>query len=301
MWTKKDIPDQSGKTIMVTGANAGVGYETTLALYEAGAHVILACRSFEKANEAISKIEQHPGKGTLEAGLLDLASLTAIKQFADDFKNKHAKLDVLINNAGVMIPPASKTADGFELQFGVNFIGHFALTGHLYQLLNNTPGSRVVTVSSNAYLPGVINFDNLKSDQDYEPMREYRQSKLGNMLFSVELQRRIEATSDNVLSIAVQPGANKSDLSRYMDPVAYDAAVERLGGIMDPWQGALPSLYAATMPDVKGGDFYEPDQQNGYKGYPTKASIKSHALDEAVAKKLWKVAEAATGLHYPEL
>jgi NAD(P)-dependent dehydrogenase (short-subunit alcohol dehydrogenase family) len=299
MWTKKDIPDQGGKIVIVTGANAGVGYETALALYKVGAHVILACRNLEKANQAISKIKEHPGKGTLEAGVLDLASLAAVKQFADDFKTKHQKLDVLINNAGVMIPPASKTADGYELQFGVNFIGHFALTGHLYPVLENTQGSRVVTVSSNAYLPGVINFDNLKSEQDYEPMREYRQSKLGNMLFSVELQRRIEATGDNVLSIAVQPGANKSDLSRHMDPVAYDAAVERLGGIMDPWQGALPSLYAATMPEVKGGDFYEPDQQGGYKGFPWKGTIAVHAMDEAVAKKLWRFAEDATVLHYP--
>ena len=300
MWTKKDIPDQSDKTVIVTGANAGVGYETVLALFEAGAHVILACRSLENANKAMSKIKEHPGTGTLEAGVLDLASLAAVKQFADDFKTKHQKLDVLINNAGVMIPPASKTVEGYELQFGVNFMGHFALTGHLYPLLKNTPGSRVVTVSSNAYLPGVINFDNLKSEQDYEPMREYRQSKLGNMLFSVELQRRIETTIDNVLSIAVQPGANKSDLSRHMDPVAYDAAVERLGGVMDPWQGALPSLYAATMPEVKGGDFYEPDQQGGYKGFPRKGTSAPHAMEEAVAKKLWKMAEEATGLYYPQ-
>jgi NAD(P)-dependent dehydrogenase (short-subunit alcohol dehydrogenase family) len=300
MWTKKDIPSQAGKIILVTGANAGIGYETALALYEAGAHVILACRSLENANQAINKIKEHPGKGTLEAMVLDLSSLAAIKQFADGFKAKHQKLDVLINNAGVMIPPASKTADGYELQFGVNFIGHFALTGHLYPLLKNTSGSRVVTVSSNAYLPGIIDFDNLKSEKDYEPMREYQQSKLGNMLFSVQLQRRIEATGDNVLSIAVQPGANKSDLSRYMDPVAHDTAVERLGGLMDPWQGALPSLYAATMPEVKGGEFYEPDEQGGYKGYPTKAPIKPHALDEVVAKKLWEFAKKGTGLYYPQ-
>ena len=164
MWTKNNIPDQSGKTIIVTGANAGIGYETALALYQAGAHVILACRSHEKAEETLNKIKEQAGKGSLETGILDLSSLASVKHFAEDFLQNHQQLDVLINNAGVMIPPASKTTEGWELQFGVNFIGHFALTGLLYALIKSTPKSRIVTVSSMAYVHGKIDFDNLKSE-----------------------------------------------------------------------------------------------------------------------------------------
>jgi len=299
MWTKENIPNQTGKTIIVTGANTGIGFETALALYEAGAHVILACRSLENAENAITKIKVQKGFGTLEAGVLDLSSAASIKQFAETFIKTHDKLDVLLNNAGVMIPPASKTTEGYELQFGVNFIGHFALTGYLYPLLKATPGSRVVTLSSVAYLTGVIDFDNLKSEIDYDPMREYRQSKLADMLLSVELQRRITAAGDNVVSLAAQPGANNTDLSRHMNAEAFNTAVERIGGLMEPWQGALPSLYAATSPDVVAGGFYEPDGENGYKGYPTQSPIAPHALDEAVAKRLWELAEQATGVYYP--
>lgn len=299
MWTKDNVGDQTGKTAIVTGANAGIGFETALALYEAGAHVILACRSLDKAQQALNKIKEHKGTGTLEIAELDLESLAAVKQFADDFIKKHKKLDVLINNAGVMIPPASKTKDGYELQFGVNFIGHFALTGYLYKLLNATPGSRIVTLSSMAYLRGSIDFDNLRSEKDYEPMREYAQSKLANLMFSIELQRRIEAAKDQTISIAAQPGANRTELSRHMDTGAFEAAVERVGGLMEPWQGALPSLYAALSPEAKPGELYGPDQDGGYRGYPAQAVITANAMDESVAKRLWEMAEEATGLRYP--
>ncbi|WCT09859.1 oxidoreductase [Mucilaginibacter jinjuensis] len=299
MWTKNNIPDQSGKTIIVTGANAGIGYETALALYEAGAHVILTCRDQHKADETLNKITEHTGKGSLETGILDLSSLASVKQFAEGFLQTHQQLDVLISNAGVMIPPASKTTEGWELQFGVNFIGHFALTGLLYPLIKSTPNSRIVTVSSMAYVRGAINFDNLKSEKDYDAMREYGQSKLADIYLSLELQRRIEATGDNVLSIAAQPGANKTELSRHMDTDAFAAAVERVGGLMDPWQGALPSLYAAVEPEAKGGVLYGPDQDGGYRGYPAEAVLLPHALDEAVAKKLWDFAEEVTGVSFP--
>ena len=160
MWTRKDIPDQSGRTAIVTGSNAGVGFETALALYEFGARVILACRNLKSAEEAVAKMKQHNGPGTLEAAWLDLSSLQSVRQFADKFVKENKRLDVLINNAGVMIPPESKTSEGYELQFGVNFLGHFALSGYLYPLLNRTPGSRIVTVSSLAYPRGVIDFEN---------------------------------------------------------------------------------------------------------------------------------------------
>lgn len=299
MWTKEQIPVQAGKTMMVTGANTGIGYETALSLYEAGAHVILACRSIENAQQAIARIQQHKGSGSLEAGVLDLSSLASVEVFANSILQKHQQLHVVINNAGVMIPPASKTVEGFELQFGVNFIGHFALIGRLYPLLNATPGARVVSVSSLAYLRGEIDFDNLRSENSYEPMREYCQSKLANIIFALELQRRVNAANGHVLAVAAHPGASNTDLSRYMDEVAYAAALERFGTLMDPWQGALPSLYAAVADRVIGGALYGPDQDNGIRGYPAQGVITENALDEAVGVKLWKLAEEATGVHFP--
>ncbi|HEX3933206.1 MAG TPA: oxidoreductase [Puia sp.] len=299
MWTKDNMPDQSGKTAIVTGANAGIGFETALALYEAGARVILACRSQKNAEETLRRIEQQKGRGTLETGVLDLSSLNSVRQFAETFTQKHPQLHLLINNAGVMIPPASKTVEGYELQFGVNFLGHFALTGYLYPVLNATPGSRIVTVSSLAYLSGIIDFDNLRSEISYDPTREYRQSKLANLFFSIELQRRITANGDQTLSVAAQPGANKTELTRHMSDEAFRVAVERVGTLMDPWQGALPTLYAATVSDITKGGLYSPDQDAGYRGFPALATIAPNALDEAVAKKLWSLAEQATGVRYP--
>lgn len=298
MWTKNNMPDQSGKTVLITGANAGIGYETALAFYEKGANVVLACRSLDNALTAMAKMQSLGGTGTLEAAWLDLSSLLAIKQFSEAFLQKHSRLDILVNNAGVMIPPASKTADGYELQFGVNFLGHYALTGYLYPLLKATPGARVVTVSSMAYLHGAIDFDNLRSEKSYDATREYSQSKLANILFSLELQRKVKAAGDGVLSLAAQPGANKTELVRHMSQEAYNAAVERVGELMEPWQGALPSLYAATYPNVAGGDFYSPDKDGGYRGYPAKFEVAPNGLDEAVAQKLWEYAEQETGVRY---
>lgn len=299
MWTKKNIGDQTGKTVIVTGANTGIGYETALALFEAGAHVVLACRSERNAQDAEARLREQGGKGSLEIAILNLANLEAIGDFARKFIQKHHKLDILINNAGVMTPPASKTDEGFELQFGVNFLGHYALTGHLYPLLNVTPGSRVVTVSSMAYLHGKIDFDNLHSEHSYDAFREYCQSKLANILFAVELQRRIEKAGDQLISIAAQPGANKTDLSRFMTQEEYNAAIDRIGALMEPWQGALPSLYAAVADGVAGGDFYSPDEPGGYRGYPAKAAIQPHGLDEAVAARLWEWAGEVTKVVFP--
>jgi NAD(P)-dependent dehydrogenase (short-subunit alcohol dehydrogenase family) len=263
--------------------------------------VIMACRSSEKAEQALTKIKEHTGKGTLETALLDLSDLAAVNQFAEAFVQAHPQLHVLINNAGVMIPPASKTADGYELQFGVNFLGHFALTGHLYPLLNATPGARIVTLSSLAYLNGVIDFDNLRSEKSYEPTREYSQSKLADLLFSIELQRRISAANGKVLSIAAQPGANKTELARHMNHEAHEAAIAHIGALMEPWQGALPSLYAAVAAEAAGGYLYGPDKDGGYRGFPAQATITPNAMDEAVAKKLWHMAEEATGVYFPKL
>ena len=299
MWTTANMPDQSGKTVIVTGSNVGVGYETALAFYEKGAHVLVASRSLKNAEQAIDKMKEKKGKGSLEPGVLDLSDLRLVKEYADSFLKNHQQLHVLINNAGVMIPPASKTAQGYELQFGVNFLGHFALTGHLYPLLNATPGSRIVTVSSNAYLRGVINFDNLKSEKSYDPGREYNQSKLADIIFSIELQRRLQVIGAQTVSIAAQPGANKTELTRYMSEEALTEGIKRVGALMDPWQGALPSLYAAVSEKVIPGTLYGPDQDGGYRGYPAQAEITPNALDETVGKRLWRFAEEATGIFFP--
>jgi NAD(P)-dependent dehydrogenase (short-subunit alcohol dehydrogenase family) len=298
MWTKKNIPNQTGKTVIVTGANVGIGFETALALYEAGANVILACRNLINAEDTQVKLQALNGKGTLETGILDLSDLSSVKKFATTFLQKHNQLNVLINNAGVAMPPSSKTTEGYELQFGVNFLGHFALTGHLYPLLKATPDSRIVTISSNGYQAAVIDFNNLKSEINYDPMREYRQSKLADLMFSVELHRRITAKGDKILSIAAQPGANKTELTRHLGEEAIAAWIERLGEFMEPWQGALSSLYAAVSNEARGGNLYEPDN-GGYRGYPTLASIKENALDKTISKKLWDLAEQITGVHYP--
>lgn len=301
MWTTQDMPDLTGKTVLVTGANTGIGYETARAFYQAGAHVVLACRSLANARHAQAAMQQAGGAGTLAVAHLDLASLRQVQQFADAFQQQHPQLHVLVNNAAAMVPPAaSTTAEGYELQFGVNFLGHFALTGRLYSLLNATPGARVVTVSSLGYLEGRLDFANLHLEKGYDALREYRQSKLADLLFALELQRRIVATHGQVRSLAAQPGANRTSWAVDISAEYLAAAEVRWGGpAMEPWQGALPSLYAAVVPEAHGGKFYSPDQNGGYRGYPAEALVAPHALDEAVANELWHFAEQATGVSFP--
>ena len=299
MWTKENIPYQTGKTVIVTGANAGIGYETALALYEKGAKVILACRDLNKANAAAKAIQGVESEGSVEVLHLDLSDLTSVKKAAETFKNNHQQLDLLINNAGVMVPPASKTVQGFELQFGTNVLGHYAFTGYLYPLLKATPQSRIVTVSSLVYRLGNIDYGNLKLEKDYDPNREYAQSKLGNLLFTNELQRRIEKSGDSVLSVSSHPGITQTELARYITKEQFDNMIEVYGELMPTAQGALPSLYAATNPDIIGADFIGPDGDGGLRGYPAKEEILPLALDEAEAKKLWAFAEEVTGVMYP--
>ena len=301
MWTTQQIPDLTGKTVLVTGANTGIGYETALAFYQAGAHVVLACRSLDKARQAQAVMQQPGGSGTLEVARLDLASLQQVHQFADAFQQRYPQLHILMNNAAAMVPPAaSTTAEGYELQFGVNFLGHFALTGRLHPLLNATPGARVVTVSSMGYLDGRLDLDNLRLEKGYDGLREYRQSKLANLLFALELQRRIGATGGVVRSVAAQPGANRTAWATDISPTYLAAAEVRWGGPpMEPWQGALTVLYAAVAPEAAGGKLYSPDQNGGFRGYPAEALVAPHAQDEAAAKKLWHFAEQATGVTFP--
>lgn len=298
MWTTKDITDQKGRSIIITGSNTGIGYETALALYQAGAHIIVACRDKHKAEKAIAEIKSKTANGTLTPATLDLASLSSVKEFADWFTAHHHKLDLLINNAGVATPPASKNSEGYELQFGVNFLGHFALTGLLYPLLLATEGSRIITVSSNGYQNAVIDFDNLRSEKNYESLREYRQSKLANLMFSIELNRRIKAKGEHVVSVAAQPGANRTELTRHLSAEEIEAGIKRLGAFMEPWQGALSVLFAATSNTIVGGHMYEPEE-GGLRGYPVQASIQENAMNTDTAKQLWDVAEQATQIFYP--
>ena len=300
MWTKENIPDQMGKIAIVTGANAGIGYETALALYEAGAHVIIAARDAAKAEEAATMIKAGGGHGTLEVGILNLANLSQIKNFADSIKAKHTQLHILINNAGVMVPPASKTDDGFELQFGVNFLGHFALTGYLYPLLKQTPGARVVTLSSGGHkFVDAIDFENLRSEKSYDANREYAISKLADLQFMLELQRRFDQAGDHVLSTAAHPGVTKTTLSRHMPDDVYQAALARFSELMPAWQGALPTLFAATSPTVKGSEYYGPDGERELQGYPALAKLSDAAKNVATAQQLWDFAETTTGIQFP--
>lgn len=301
MWTKENIPDLTGKTAIVTGGNTGIGYETVKALYEKGANVTLAARDEKKAKGAIEKIKSETkGAGTLEIGILNLANLAQIKTFADAFKSKHNQFDILINNAGVMIPPASTTDDGFELQFGVNFLGHFALTGHLFPLLKNSPNARIVTLSSGAAtLTDSIDFENLKLEKSYNEWQSYAVSKLADILFTYELNRKLKAAGLNILSVAAHPGVTRTDLQRHIPGEQLEGMFAEYDEVMQPWQGALPSLFAATDASVKGGEFYGPDGEKEFSGYPALSKHRTPTMnDAALAEKLWKYAEDITEVDF---
>ncbi|WP_286752135.1 MULTISPECIES: oxidoreductase [Sphingobacterium] len=301
MWTKNNIPDLSGKIAIVTGSNTGIGFETAKALYAAGAQVTIAARDVQKAKNAIQKIQSDtPGTGTLDYGKLDLANIGQVREFADLFMQKHTKLDILVNNAGVMVPPAAKTDDGFELQFGVNFMGHFALTGYLLPILKQTANARVVTLSSGAAtLVDSIDFDNLRLEKSYDEWREYAISKLADILFSYELDRRFKNARMSAIAVAAHPGVTRTDLQRNIPDENLEGMFAGFDQVMDPWQGALPSLFAATDASVEGGKFYGPDGPKEYAGYPALSNHHTTAMtDEVLAKRLWDYAENAIQLTY---
>lgn len=301
MWTKENIPDQAGKTIIVTGANTGIGFETALALYEKGADVIVASRDDIKADQAVNKIREIKSSGSVQSEILDLTDYRAITQFVNIIQTKYNGIDVLINNAGVMMPPASLTKDGHELQFGVNFLGHFVLTALLFSLLEKAPQGRIVTVSSGANMLSTgIDYNNLKLEKSYDANREYADSKLANMIFMYELQRRIDSSSTNIISVGAHPGVVYTDLQRHIEEETLKAAFAKYDAVMQPWQGALPSLYAATTSDVKGGDYFGPDGDKELTGYPAKSTwISPIAKDATEGKKLWKYAENVTQVRFP--
>ena len=291
-WTAANIPDQSEKIAIATGANSGIGYEAARALAFKGATVIMACRSIEKGEIAAAQIRSQKPSGEVILRQLDLADLNSVRSFAESFLTEYRQLDILINNAGVMATPYWKTADGFEMQFGTNHLGHFALTGLLAEILVKTPKSRVVTVSSYAHLLGRINFADLNSENGYQTWMAYGQSKLANLLFAYELQRKLAQNGSNSLSIGVHPGWSATNLqhnSRFFD-------------ILNPFlgqsqeMGALPTLFAATSPEIQGGEYIGPDGFLGQRGYPRKTRSSGRSHNQETAQKLWEVSETLTGV-----
>jgi len=284
----------SGKTVIVTGSNTGIGYETALDLYKKGAKVFVACRNQEKALKAIEKMKADGGTGELVYEQLDLASLHSVKAFADNVIKAESRLDLLINNAGIMIPPQTKTEDGFEIQFGVNFVGHFALTGHLFNLLETTKGSRVVTLSSIAHRGAVIDFNNFRLEKEYQNWREYGQSKLADLIFALEFEKRLKKNGNQIISLASHPGFSETDLQKYMDKDML-ASLE----LMTAKEGAQPTLAACLREDAKGGQYWGPDGHNEQKGKPALAKIDAAALDQTLNAKLWDWAIETTKVNFP--
>jgi NAD(P)-dependent dehydrogenase (short-subunit alcohol dehydrogenase family) len=291
-WVSTNLDSQKGKTVIITGANSGIGFYTALGLAKLGATVIVAGRNKERIDKAIQTIEKEAITGTVSAGIIDLASLNSVREFVNEFNKTYTKLDILINNAGVMMPPESKTEEGFELQFGVNFLGHFLLTELLYNKLVSTQNSRVVTLSSIAHRGSSIDFENLRVEKPYDTKREYYQSKLADLIFALELGRRYEANNDNILSVACHPGFTKTELQRHINP-----EILKKMNFMDTWQGSLPTLLAATNKDAQSGDYYGPDGEGEYGGFPALGVIDKSALDNEAAKKLWEVGIKNTKLN----
>jgi NAD(P)-dependent dehydrogenase (short-subunit alcohol dehydrogenase family) len=293
-WGEADIPDQSGRTAVVTGANSGIGFETARALAAKGARVVLACRSEEKGRDASLRLAAAVPGADARFERLDLGSLASVRAFAEKLCAREPRLDLLVNNAGVMMPPYGKTEDGFETQLGTNHLGHFALTGLLLEPLRRTPKARVVSVSSLAHFWGGIAFDDLQSERSYNPTRAYGQSKLANLLFVLELQRRLAAARVDALAAAAHPGSTRTELQRHSGLMHAIVLVFS----QQPREGALPTLYAATAPDVRGGEYFGPSGFAGCIGPPGRARSSPRARDAAAAQRLWDVSERLTGVRY---
>jgi NAD(P)-dependent dehydrogenase (short-subunit alcohol dehydrogenase family) len=298
-WTEADVPDQSGRTAVITGANSGIGYEAARVLAQRGARLFLGCRDQGRAHDAVVRIRSAAPGAEVRAVPLDLASLRSVREAAAQIRSACEGVDLLINNAGVMMPPYGVTADGFELQFGINHLGHFALTGLLIDRLAGLPGARVVTVSSNSHQVGQINFDDLQSQRGYRRVAGYGQSKLANLMFTYELQRRLAAAGSPAIAAAAHPGLTRTGLARYLSRVmtAYYVLVERPLA-QSAAMGALGTLRAATDPAVRGGDYYGPVRWRGERGYPQRISSSERSHDEGGQRRLWQESERLTGVRY---
>lgn len=294
------LPSQKGRIAVVTGSNTGLGFETAKALASKGATVILACRNMQKATAAKEAILKAVPKSEIDTIQLDLSKLSSVRQFAKDFQAKYQQLDLLINNAGVMMPPYSKTEDGFELQMGANHLGHFLLTGLLLDTILSTPNSRIVALSSIAHKRGEIQFDDLQWEKNYKKMPAYAQSKLANLMFALELNRRLESKEGHsCIAVAAHPGVSNTELARHFPKLLVWVMMPLFSFMIHaPEKGALPTLMAALDPSVKGGDYYGPQGYREMKGAPGKAESTDLANDKEIAKRLWTVSEELTGIKY---
>jgi NAD(P)-dependent dehydrogenase (short-subunit alcohol dehydrogenase family) len=300
-WTAAAVPEQRGRVAVVTGANTGIGFETARVLAARGASVVLAVRDAEKGRRAAERIGAAVPGADVAVQRLDLASLDSVRAAAQALRAAHPKIDLLINNAGVMYTPRLTTRDGFELQLGTNHLGHFALTGLLLEALLPVPDSRVVTVSSIGHrVRARINFDDLQAERAYDRVGAYGRSKLANLLFTYALQRRLAAGAARTIAVAAHPGGAQTDLVRHSP-----AWLRALNAVLGPLiaqsaaMGALPTLRAATDPRVLGGQYYGPDGFWGTRGYPKLVASSAQSHDVAIQRRLWTVSEALTGVTFP--
>ena len=298
-WTAADVPDQSGRVAIVTGANSGLGFDTAAVLADKGAHVVLAVRSLDKGNQAADRIKTKSPNAVIAVQELDLTSLESVRKAADELRSTHPRIDLLINNAGVMyVPTRETTQDGFEMQFGTNHLGHFALTGQLLDNILPVEGSRVVTVSSFGHrILARIHFDDLQLERKYNRVEAYGQSKLANLLFTYELQRRFKLKGDPTVALAAHPGFADTELMRHLPGFIPDFFWRPFAQPTD--MGALPTLRAATDPGAQGGQYYGPDGIGEVQGSPKAVESSKQSHNEDLQHRLWMVSEELTGVTYP--
>jgi len=301
-WTATDIPDLTGKVVIITGANSGIGYESTREFARKGAEVILASRDLLKAERAIQDIRKDIPEAKLKFIQVDLASLKSVRNFAYEFKESYNSLDILLNNAGIMLIPYGRTEDGFERTVGTNHLGHFALTGLLMERLKSTPGARVINVASNAHYGGVMDFEDLLFEKKgaYASMKAYGRSKLANLLFTYELQRRFQSKGYDVIALAAHPGISATELANHLffNLISWLIQPAMKLVFQSSAMGALPSIRAAVDPEAQGGEYYGPDGKGERSGYPVIVDSNSASKNEEDARALWEISEELTGIKY---
>jgi len=294
-WDINNIPDQQERVALITGANSGLGFQVSLALARKGADIILACRNLEKAEKAVEFIRKESPDTKLSVLKLDLSDLDSVSECAEKIKEKYTVINLLINNAGIMVPPFSRTKQGFELQFGTNHLGHFALVGKLLPLINHVSGSRIVSVSSIAASLNYINFNDLNYEhKHYRKWQAYGQSKLANQMFMRELAKRLEENDSETISVAAHPGVSSTDLFNN------SGIVGKLSSLISqsPEKGALSILRASCDPQIQNGSYWGPSGLFKFKGNPEQTKLESKALDSKLTKRLWEISEKLTGVSY---